>query len=105
MSSNYKFKDAGKSAVATLPGPSEKIYPRFTVDLDQFPGLSGELDEEVELHLKGRICGLTHNDYSHSMEVEVRSLSHPDHSHGDMPKIALVSIADQELEKLRGKSR
>lgn len=105
MFSDLKFIDAGKVIPSTMPGPPEKIYPRLSIDLDQFPGLEGDLDEEIEFHGRGRVCGLTHNDYSHSMDLEIRSLAHPDHTHGEMPKIALVSIADQELSKLKGKSR
>lgn len=104
MSSDLKFKDAGKSVASPLAAP-EKVYPRFTVDLDQFPGLEGELDEDIELHLKGRVCALNHSDYSHSMDVEVRSLAHPDHTHEGFAKIAVINIADQELSKLKGNRR
>jgi hypothetical protein len=102
MAIEYKFMDAGKkmeSPDATLPA---KSYPRFCVDLDQFPGLEADVDESVELHLKGRVCSVTHNDWNHSMEVEVTSVAVPSHTHDS---VGPMNEADAALGKLRGSSR
>jgi len=94
-----KFMDAGKKMeTGLLPeAPSGKVYPRFTVDLDKFPKLKADVDESVELHLKGRVCGVTHTDYCNSMDVEVQSIAAPNHTHDS------ENAADKEYERLRGK--
>ena len=93
-----KFMDAGKKT-GNLPETAPvKVYPRFTVDLDQFPGLEADVDEHVELHLGGRVCAITHNDWNHSMEVEVTEVAVPTHTHDSVgPK----NEADSVLGKLR----
>lgn len=99
-----QFKDAGKTypGLAMESDKPSKSYPRFTIDLDQFPGLEADVDEEIEITLRSRVSGITHTDYCHTMDLEVRSIAQP----GDArpSKIALVSAADQELEKLKGRS-
>lgn len=103
MPSEMKFMDAGHKS--DLPAPateSPKYYPKFRVDLDQFPGLEADVDESVELHLKGRVCAITHNDYCHEMEVEVTSVAVPTHTHDS---IGPMNEADQALGKLKRPSR
>jgi hypothetical protein len=98
MSSEMKFKDAGKKPdMGVLDAPAPKIYPRFTVDLDQFPGLECEVDETVELHLRGRVCARNHNDWGNTMDVEVTSIAVPSHTHDSIgPK----NEADSALGKM-----
>jgi hypothetical protein len=91
-----KFKDAGKNLEMPTSAPT-KVYPRFTVDLDQFPGLECEMDESVELHLRGRVCSLTHNEWSHTMEVEVEHIAVPTHTH---ETIGPRNEADSALGKM-----
>lgn len=89
MKSKKKFKDASRK-LDTVPSPSnKKIYPRFTVDLDQNKGIKAGLDDKIELHLKGRVSRLEKGDYGHSMEVEVQSIAHGGNS------------ADKELAKMK----
>ena len=93
-----KFMDAGKKYDMPMAVESPKVYPRFRVDLDQFPGLEADVDESVELLLKGRVCSVSHNDYCHEMEVEVTSVAVPSHTHESVgPK----NEADSALGKLR----
>lgn len=82
-----------------IPDAPAKVYPRFSVDLDQFPGLECDVDESVELHLKGRVCSVEHSDYCHRMEVEVQSVAVPTHTHDS---IGSANEADAALGKLRG---
>jgi hypothetical protein len=94
-----KFKDAGKN-LETIAGPAstEKYYPKFSVDLDQFPDLKAEMDDSVELVLRGRVCRLESSEYCNTMEVEVLSVAVPSHTHdsaGDM------NTADKELGRLK----
>jgi len=100
-SKEMKFMDAGKApeSVATLDKPN-KYYPKFTIDLDQFPDLEAEVDESVELKLKGRVCGITHNEWSHTMEVEVQAIAIPSHTSDD---IGPRNKADEEFGKMRSK--
>lgn len=99
MSSEYKFKDAGKKIEGPTMQPEApaKTYPRFTVDLDQFPGLRADVDESIDLHLRGRVCSITHNDWSHSMDVEVTSIAVPTHTHDS---VGSRNEADTALGKL-----
>ena len=76
-----------------------KSYPRFCVDLEQFPGLKCDVDGCTDLHLKGRVCSVSHNDYSHSMEVEVTSIAVPSHT---QESIGPKNEADAALGKLKG---
>lgn len=99
MAESYKFMDAGKTLAAPEPTGPQKIYPKFCVDLDEFPGLEAEMDESVELHLRGRVCSLTHNEWSHTMEVEVKDIAIPTHTHD---RIGPMNEADTALGKLRG---
>ena len=97
---SMKFMDAGKKFdMPTVASPEQtKVYPRFRVDLDQFPGLSCEVDECVELHLKGRVCATTHTDYCHDMEVEVTSIAVPTHTHDSVGE---MNEADRAMGKLK----
>jgi hypothetical protein len=96
---SMKFMDAGKKMESPMVTDSpSKSYPRFRVDLDQFPGLSCEVDECVELHLKGRVCSTTHTDYCHDMEVEVTSIAVPTHTHDS---VGLLNEADVAMGKLK----
>ena len=99
MAEEMKFMDAGKKSEMVTEKPSQKYYPQFCVDLDQFPGLLAEVDESVELHLKGRVCSVTHNDYCHQMEVEVTSVAVPTHTHDS---VGPMNEADKVMGKLRG---
>ena len=99
MAEEMKFMDAGKKSDLAIPETSPKYYPKFCVDLDQFPGLLAEVDESVELHLKGRVCSVTHNDYCHQMEVEVTSVAVPTHTHDS---VGPMNEADKAMGKLRG---
>ena len=96
MAEEMKFMDAGQKVETADPSP--KYYPKFCVDLDQFPGLQADVDESVELHLKGRVCSVTHNDWSHSMEVEVTSVAVPTHTHDS---VGPMNEADHALGKLK----
>lgn len=94
-----KFMDAGKKYDNPVAAESnQKIYPKFRVDLDQFPGLECDVDECVELHLKGRVCSLTHNDYCHEMEIEVTAVAVPSHTHDT---IGPMNEADKALGKMK----
>lgn len=95
-----KFMDAGKKfdSGVNLPDAPAKVYPRFNVDLDQFPGLKCDVDECIELHLKGRVCGVTHNDWSHNMEVEVTSIAVPTHTRDS---VGPMNEADRAMGKLQ----
>jgi len=100
-SHDMEFRTAGKPATAK----EEISYPHLFIDLDQFPGLEGDLDEEIELHVRGRVCSLSHSYGSHSMDVEVQKIAHPDHTHDDeVPKVAVISIADSELSRMKRRS-
>lgn len=92
--------DAGKKSEGVPMDAPQKYYPRFTVDLDQFPGLKAEVDESIELHLKGRVCSVTHTDWSHSMEVEITSVAVPTHTHDS---VGPMNEADSALGKLKTK--
>lgn len=104
MQSEMKFMDAGrKSQLAeTSLDKQSKVYPRFTVDLDQFPGLECDVDESIELHLRGRICGVTHDEYSHTMDVEVASIAVPSHTHDS---VGPCNEADRALGKMKASRR
>ncbi len=103
MAETYKFMDAGKKSELSAPMETpQKYYPKFCVDLDQFPGLECDVDESVELHLKGRVCSVTHNDYCHQMEVEVTSVAVPTHTHDT---IGPSNEADSALGKLKKNPR
>lgn len=93
-----KFMDAGKKSEAIVADTPQKYYPRFSVDLDQFPGLQADVDESVELHLKGRVCSVTHNDYCHEMEIEVTSIGLPSLT---KDSVGNPNEADKALNKLR----
>lgn len=100
---NLKFMDAGKkldSPMAAVDSP--KYYPKFRVDLDQFPGLQADVDESVELHLKGRVCSITHNNYCHEMEIEVTSVGIPTHT---KDSIGPMNEADRALGKMKNSGR
>ena len=103
---NMKFMDAGTK----LDGPmaevaSPKIYPRFRVDLEEFPGLECDVDEHVELNLKGRVCEVVHNDYSHHMEVEVTSIAVPTHTHNSIGAMNEADVAMGKLKTGKGLGR
>jgi hypothetical protein len=99
MSSEMKFLDAGKKMEGpALAEPPQKVYPRFSVDLEQFPGLKADVDESVELHLKGRICSVEHSDYCHRMDVEVQSIAVPTHTHDS---VGAMNEADRAMSKLK----
>jgi len=98
VDNEMKFMDAGRKINDAPAAPETKSYPRFTVDLDQFPGLQAEVDEVVELHLRGRVCGITHNDYCHSMDIEVTSVAVPHHTHAT---IGQPNEADKALGKMK----
>lgn len=95
---NLKFMDAGKKLESPMATESPKYYPKFRVDLDQFPGLVADVDESVELHLKGRVCSITHNDYCHEMEVEVTSVAVPTHT---KDSVGPMNEADRALGKMK----
>ncbi len=96
---DMKFKDAGKKLDMPMAAEAPaKSYPRFRVDLDQFPGLECDVDECVELHLKGRVCGVTHNDWCHDMEIEVTGIAVPSHTHDS---IGPLNEADKALGKMK----
>ena len=96
--SDMKYMDAGKSN--QLPEEATTTYyPRFTVDLDQFPGLKCDVDECIDLHLKGRVCSVSHNDYSHSMDIKVTSIAVPSHT---SESVGPKNEADMALGKLKG---
>jgi hypothetical protein len=92
-----KFMDAAKSLTEPTTSP-QKYYPKFCVDLDQFPGLAAEMDESVEIVLRGRVCGLTHNEYSHTMEVEVQAIQVPSHTND---AVGPMNEADKAMGKLK----
>lgn len=98
MAEDMKFMDAGKKMEGLPMDAPAKSYPRFTVDLDQFPGLQCDVDESVELTLRGRVSALTHNDWSHSMEIEVTSIAVPSHTH---ESVGPRNEADAALGKLK----
>jgi len=102
MAEEYKFMDAGRKLDTPTTAPAPRSYPRFTVDLDQFPGLEADVDESVELHLKGRVCSVEHSDYCHSMQVEVQSVAIPTHTHDS---IGPMNEADKALGKMRSSRR
>ena len=77
-----------------------KSYPRITIDLNQFKDTFGDVDENTAFYVQGRICARTHTDYCNTVEVEVRKISASEPE----SKVALISPADQELKKLRGRS-
>lgn len=97
-----KFMDAGHASPTLAVTDDVKVYPRFRVDLDDFPGLQADVDESVELHLKGRVCSVTHNDWCHEMEVEVTSVAVPTHTHDT---VGPSNEADAALGKLKSNSR
>ena len=92
-----KFMDAGKK-MEPISAEPPKVYPRFSVDVEQFPGLSADVDESVELHLKGRVCSVEHSDYCHRMDVEVTSVAVPSHTHDS---VGPHNEADRALGKLK----
>lgn len=100
---DMKFMDAGKKMDSTMvvDAPS-KVYPKFRVDLDQFPDLDCDVDESVELTLRGRVCGVTHNDWCHEMEVEVTSIAVPTHTND---RVGPMNDADVALGKMKSKRR
>lgn len=98
MDGDMKFMEAGKKDEISITGSPAKSYPRFTVDLDQFPDLKADVDESVELHLRGRVCALTHTDWCNSMEVEVMSVAVPTHTH---ESVGLLNEADRALGKMK----
>lgn len=99
---NMKFMDAGKESGFDSPTLPTKYYPKFTVDLSQFPGLQADMDECVELNLKGRVCSLTHNEYCHEMQVEVTSVAIPTHT---KDSIGPMNEADKALGKMKSARR
>lgn len=98
-SDGMKFKDAGKKMEMPMAAESPKVYPRFSVDLDQFPGLEAEVDESVELHLRGRVCSVEHSDYCHRMDVEVTSVAVPTHTHDSVGNLNEADIAMGKLKR------
>lgn len=98
MEETLKFMDAGKQMAepSAVTAPA-KSYPRFRIDLDQFPGLEADMDESVELRLRGRVCSLSHNEYCHDMEIEVTSIAIPSHT---KDSIGPQNEADRALGKL-----
>jgi hypothetical protein len=97
--SSEKYMDAGKKMeVPTLADAPTKVYPRFTVDLDQFPGLECDMDENVDINLRGRVCGLNHNEWRYDMEIEVTSIAIPSHTN---EHIGPKNEADLALGKLK----
>ena len=95
-----KLWDAGKKtempAIAGDSVRAEKIYPRLSVDLDQCPALKADVDQDVELRIRGRVCEVRHNDWSHSMEIEVQAI-------GEADERGEENNADKALRKMRGK--
>ena len=89
--------------VMAVPETSKKIYPRLSIDLDQFPDLKGDVDETGELHICYRVCSVQHNEYSHSMDLEITSIAVPRHSHEDVKGSG--NEADRSLNKLKSPSR
>lgn len=90
--------------LSDMPMSPPKSYPRLTVDVDQFPGIDGDVDENFSGVIQGRICGRSHTDYCNTVEIEITKIS--DVEAGDTPmRIAMIGIADQELSKLKGKKR
>lgn len=100
MDGEMKFMDAGKALDS--PTSPAKYYTKFCVDLQQFPGLEADMDECVELNLKGRVCSLTHNEYCHEMQIEVTSVAIPSHTH---ETVGPMNEADKALGKMKSKSR
>lgn len=96
--SSEKYMDAGKKLESYPTDVPQKVYPRFTIDLDQFPGLECDVDESVELHLRGRVCSVEHSDYAHRMDVEVTSVAVPSHTHDS---VGPINEADKALGKLK----
>lgn len=88
------FKDAGYTPKAEIATPP-KIYPKFCVDLDQFPDLEAGVDEYVDLRLRGRVCSRNHSDYGNTMDLEVMALA----------KDAGSNEADKALGKLKSSKR
>lgn len=102
--SSEKYMDAGKKmdSPGVLVDKPTKIYPKFRVDLDQFPGLKLDVDESIDLSLRGRVCSITHNDWCHEMEIEVTSIAVPSHTD---ERIGPKNEADLALGKLKSARR
>lgn len=90
-----KYMDASRPMPTLADVTTEKVYPRFTVDLDQFKDLAADVDEGVELTLRGRVCSRNHTDYCNTMEIEVQAIG--------VPSAADFNEADRALAKLKGR--
>jgi len=69
------FKDAGTELQTVAADVPAKIYPRFNIDVKEFPELQGNVDEHIEFRVRGRICERVHNDWSNSITVEALAIS------------------------------
>lgn len=90
-----KYKDAGKKLESAMAvQPSEKYYPRFSIDAEK---AGSRLEKDDIIPLRARICGVHDSDYGCSYEVEVTEIGVPDISKkSDEPR----NEADRDLDKM-----
>lgn len=104
MASDYKFMDAGKTISAPEPAGPQKSYRKVCIDLDQFPGLSADMGEIVDIHIRGPVTRLVHDEYCHEMEVEQREVAIPTHTHESVGPRNEADAALGKLRSMTGKS-
>ena len=87
-------------SIGGFDAPEYKM--KICVDLEKYPGAKAEVDDSVRFEGSGRVCSVTHNDWSYTMEIEVTNFSVPTST---KDSVGPMNEADMALGKMKQKSR